>query len=156
MVKRKEGRRKKIPYKKFFIPEEEISNSPSLHPNATLTSDASLESSTSGQLLSKDSTNAPEIGEESGEQIQYAESYSALIDKYLLSNYAKYLIPFAFIFFVISYIFIQDNGAGKLTNWQGIWWTIQKSGILLFIFLASFLFILSCRFLYEKLFKRKM
>lgn len=156
MVKRKESRRKKIPHKTIFIPDEEASSSPPLHPNATLAPDTSLKSPTSGQFLSKDSTNAPEIGEESEEQIQYAESYSALIDKYLLSNYAKYLIPFAFIFFVISYIFIQDNGAGKLANWQGIWWTIQKSVILLFILLASFLFILSCRFLYEKFFKRKM
>jgi len=156
MVKREESRRKKIPHKTIFIPDEEASSSPPLHPNATLTPDASLKSPTSDQLLSRDFTNAPEIGEESEEQTQYAESYSALIDKYLLSNYAKYLIPCTFIFFIISYIFIQDNGAGKLTNWQGIWWTIQKSGILLLIFLASFLFIFSCRFLYEKLFKRKM
>lgn len=155
MVKRKEGRRKKIPYNKIVIPEEEISSSPPLHPNATLTSDIFLESPTSGQLLSKDSTNAPQIGEELEEQIPYAESYAALIDKYVLSKYAKYLLSVAFIF-VISYIFIQDNGAGKLTNWQGILWFIQKSGILLFISLASFLFISSCKFLYEKIFRKKM
>jgi len=154
MVKRKEGRRKKIPYKKIFIPEEEISNSPPFNPNATLTSDVSLESPTSGQLLSKDSTNAPQIGEELEEQIPYVESYAALIDKYVLSKYTTYLIPVAFIF-VISYIFIQDNGAGKLTNWQGILWFIQKSGILLFISLASFLFISFCKFLYEKISKIK-
>jgi len=155
MVKRKEVRRKKTPYKKIFIPEEEISSSPPLRPNATLTPDTSLEIPTSGQLLSKDSTNAPQIGEELEEHISYVESYPALIDKYVLSKYAKYLIPVAFIF-VISYIFIQDNGAGKLTNWQGIWWTIKKSIILLFIFLGSFSFISFCKFLYEKISRKKM
>ncbi len=142
MVKRK-GKRKKIPQKVITVPREEISSSPPLHPNATLTPDASLKSSASSQWLSRDITTAPKIGEETEKQTTYAESHAALIDKYVLSRHS---IPFVLALCVIGYMFIQDNGAEKLTNWHELWWTIQKSGTLLLLFFL----ILLLQFLYKK------
>ena len=72
-----------------------------------------------------------------------------MIDKYLFSRYS---VPFVLMLAVIGYIFIQDNGAGKLTNWPGIWWTLQKSGILLgLLFLILFF-----QFLYDRIFGGKI
>jgi len=149
MVKRKRKAKKKIPQKMIFIPNEETGTSPLPHPNATLTPDASLESPTSGQWLSGDSTSAPKIGEESDEEEQYAQSYPALIEKYILS---RHFIAFLLALVLIGYVFIQDNAAGNLKNWDGIWWTIQKSGILLALLLS----VLLCQFLYKKILGRQM
>jgi hypothetical protein len=147
MTKRKKRKPQQIPLKMISPIVEETSSSPPLHPNATLTPDASLDIPT-GQWLSKDSTNAPEIGEKSEEHEEhgdYAGSHAALIDKYILSRHS---IPFILAFIVIGYVFIQDNGAGKLTTWTGILWTIEKSGILL----GLLLFILICQSIYKKIF----
>jgi len=149
MVKRKRKVKKKIPPKIVFIPDEETGTSLLLHPNATLTPEASLESPTSAQWLPGDSTSAPKIAEESDEEEQYAQSYPALIEKYILS---RHFIPFLLAIVLIGYVFIQDNAAGNLRNWSGIWWTIQKSGILL----ALLLVVLLCQFLYKKIFGREM
>jgi len=144
MVKRKGEKKRKVPPKTVLLPERETSSSPPLHPNATLTPDASLEPQTTETWLSRDSTNAPRIGEESEEREEYAGSQAALIDKYILSRHSA---PFVLAIMVIGYIFIQDNGAGKLTNWEGIWWAVQKSGILAgIIFLLLF-----CQFLYRRI-----
>jgi hypothetical protein len=143
MVKRKGEKRRGIPQKTILIPERETSSSLIVHPNATLTPDASLETRTTGQWLSRDSTNAPKIGEESEEQERYAQSQAALLDKYVLSRHTA---PFILAIIAIGYIFIQDHGAGKLTNWEGIWWAVQKSGILVgIIFLLLFF-----QYLYKK------
>jgi hypothetical protein len=145
MAKRKGEKKKRIPQKTILIPERETSSSLIVHPNATLTPDASLETQTTGQWLSRDSTNAPKIGEESEEQERYAGSQAALIDKYILSRHS---VPFVLAIIVIGYIFIQDNGAGKLTNWEGIWWAVQKSGILAGIICVLLIF----QYLYKKIF----
>lgn len=142
MIKKKGGKQKSIPPKIISTLHEETSSSPAVHPNATLIPDASLES-TSSQWLSRDSTNAPKIGEPTKEQEPFAESHAALIDKYVLSRHSIYFI---LVMGIIGYVFVQDNGAGKLTSWQGIWWTIQKSGILL----GLLFFILLCQYLYNK------
>jgi hypothetical protein len=97
MVKKKDEK-KRIPQKTIVVPERETSSSLIVHPNATLTPDASLEIQTTGQWLSRDSTNAPKIGEESEEQEQYAESQAALIDKYILG---KHSVPFVLAIVVI-------------------------------------------------------
>lgn len=143
MVKKKDEKKKRIPQKTILIPERETSSSLIVHPNATLTPDASLEPQTTETWLSRDSTNAPRIGEESEEREQYAESQAALIDKYILSRHS---VPFVLAIIAIGYIFTQDNGAGKLTDWEGIWWAVQKSGILVgIIFLLLFF-----QYLYKK------
>jgi hypothetical protein len=143
MAKRRGEKNKTIPPKTILIPEKETSSSLIIHPNATLSPYASLETQTTGHLLSRDSTNAPKIGEESEEQIPYAQSQAALLDKYVLSRHS---FPFILAIIVIGYIFIQDNGAGKLTNWDGIWWAVQKSGILACIIFALLFF----QYLYKK------
>jgi len=148
MAKRKKKKRKRIPQRRVFVSEEETGSSPSPRPDVTLTPDVSLETPTGSQLLSRDSTNAPKVGEKAEEEEQYAESQAALIDKYILSRHS---IPFLLALGVIGYLFIQDNAAGKLVSWKGIWWTIQKSGILLVIFFI----VLFCQFLYNKISGRK-
>ena len=141
----KKKKKKTIPRKVITVPIEEISSSPSYNPDATVSLDESLESSTSGQWLSEDPTSSPKIGEETEELTPYAESHAALIDKYVLSRHS---IPFVLALCIIGYMFIQDNGAGKLTNWNELFWTIQKSGILL----SLFLLILFLQILYKKFF----
>lgn len=145
MVKRKIEKKKRIPQKAIIIPERETSSSLVVHPNATLTPDASLETQTTGQWLSRDSTSAPKIGEESEEQGRYAQSQAALLDKYVLSRHTA---PFILAIMAIGGIFIQDNGAGKLANWEGIWWAVQKSGSLVVIILL----LLFLQYLYKKVF----
>ncbi len=144
MSKKKSRKKKIIPQKTIFIPPGETTSSPPLHPNATLTPEASMQRPTSGTLLAGDSTSAPQVGELSGEPANYAPTHAALIDKYLLSRHS---ITFVLALAVIGFLFIQDNAAEKLINWKGIWWTLQKSGILLVVFL----FILFCQFLYKRL-----
>ncbi len=136
MAKRRGKKQQKALPKKPVVPFEETSSSPLPHPNRTPTSDTQLQVFDATTWLSRDSTKAPIIGEVTEDKEEYAESHAALIDKYLLSRQS---IPLVFALIVIGYVFIQDNGAEKLTNWQGIWWTIQKSGILLGIFLVILL-----------------
>ena len=145
MAKRRDEKKKRIPQKTILIPERETSSSLIVHPNATLAPDASLETPTTGQWLSRDSTNAPKIGEEPEEQERYVGSQAALIDKYILSRHS---VPFILAIIVIGYIFIQDNGAGKLTNWEGVWWAVQKSGILAGIICMLLIF----QYFYRKIF----
>lgn len=143
--------KKKISEKKIFDDVEVTSSTTLVHPNATLTPEASLKSSTRATMLSTDSTTAPQIGEESEEPNNYAKSHAALIDKYFLSKQA---IPFPFliILIVICFLFIQDNGADKLTNWDGIVWTLKKAGVLIGLFILVSLL----QPLYKKIFKRKI
>lgn len=143
MVKRKGDKLRRVAQKTFRIPESETSSSILVHPNATLTPEGLLDTFTTGQLLSRDSTNAPNIGEETKVQEGYAQSQAALLDKYVLSRHSA---PFILAIIIIGAIFIQDNGAGKLINWEGIWWTVQKSVILIsIVFLLLF-----CQYLYKK------
>lgn len=145
MAKHNKTHLKNIPHKKVIVPvqEEITTSSPTIHPNATLTPEASFENSTS-QWLSKDSTNAPKIGEVSEEEKPYAESHAALIDKYILS---KQSLPFAIILVIIGVIFVQDNYNEKLSSWEGIWWAITKSIILILMVFG----VLFCQFLYKKI-----
>lgn len=133
----KKKKKKTIPRKVITVPKEEISSSPSYNPDATVSLDESLESSTSRQWLSEDATSSPKIGEKTEESAPYAESHAALIDKYLLSRHS---IAFVLALCIIGYMFIQDNGAGKLTNWHELWWTIKKSGIVFLLFCLGLLF----------------
>lgn len=142
--------KKKISDKRIFNDLEETSSATSIHPNTTMTPEASQKDSTSAAWLSVDSTSAPLLGEESEEPETYAKSNAALIDKYFLSKQAIPL-PFLIILLLISFLFIQDNGAGNLTRWEGIFWTIQKSGVLIGMFIFIWLF----QFFYKKTFKRK-
>ena len=142
MAKKK---KKTVPQKTIPVPIKEISSSPSFNPDATVPLDESLETTTSGQWLSEDPTRSPHIGEETDESAPYAESHAALIDKYVLSRHS---IHFVIALGIIGFIFIQDNGAGKLTNWNELLWTLQKSGVI-FLLVCLILFL---QHLYKKFF----
>jgi len=143
--------KKKISEKKIFNESDVTSSAPLIHPNATLTPEASISGSTNASFLSADSTTAPRIGEESEDSNDYARSHAALIDKYFLSKQA---IPFPLliVLIVICFVFIQDNWAGKLTNWDGIFWTLKKAGVLI----GLFVLVLLIRPLYRKIFKQSI
>lgn len=123
-----------------------------IHPNATLGPDASLESPTTKMWTTKDSTSAPEIGEKEIQE-PYAKSHSELIDKYVMSRFDRKSIFFLIAILVIGYIFTQDNGAGKLSNWNDIRWFLLKSGIFLVLVLVLVLLISSIQWIYMKLCK---
>ncbi len=120
----KKKHRRKFIRKKVFIPPDEISSSEFTHPNATLIPEALLEDSSSGYSISADSTNAPRLGEETGEEAPYAQSPAELADKYLLSRRSIYLVA---ALAIIGFFFIQDNGAGRLVDGDALLWTIKKS-----------------------------
>lgn len=147
------AKRKKIPsisYKKFHPVSETISSEIEVNSNATLGPDASLENSTTGSWIPGDSTNAPEIGEEESRE-QYAKSHSELFDKYIMSQFGRKSIPFLIVIAVIGYIFIQDNGAGRLSDWNDISWFILKSGVVLGVVLV----ILGIQWIYKKISKKE-
>lgn len=102
--------------------------------NATLGPDASLEQPTQDYLRLRDSTNEPEIEEAKETNNVLAASQWTLIEKYIIR---KNILPFAVAVVVVSFIFIQDNGAGKLDNWGAILWTVTKCGVFLGIILIS-------------------
>ncbi|MBU6435705.1 MAG: hypothetical protein KGS09_20920 [Nitrospirae bacterium] len=120
------------------------SSSSEIHPNATVGPDTSVGSPTTVNWTSQDSTNAPEIGEEETPSASYAQSTSALIDKYLLS---RDFIPFALLVVGIGWIFLQDNGNGNLQNLPQLLWTIEKSGALFLLFII----LLGAQWVYKKL-----
>ena len=107
-----------------------------IYPEATLTPDASSDK-TRYSLLSEDTTNAPNIGEEDDES-SYAGTTSALLDKYFFSK--KY-IPFYILLIinalVSAWIYISDNSSHKLNDFDSIKWTLTKCGI---FFLLSLVF----------------
>ena len=115
-------------------PREIVTSSePDIHPNATVGPEASLGRATGSAWIHRDTTSAPEIGEEERSGTGYAQSASALIDKYVLS---RDFVPFALVAVGIGWIFLQDNGSGLLKTWQDLLWTLQKCGVLLAIFIV--------------------
>jgi len=104
----------------------------------------SFEQTSSLRMLSEDSTNAT-AGKRDLKKEDYADSYPELVDKYVLK---KGTIPFVLLVGAICLIFIQDNGAGKLSNWNEIIWFLLKSGVIFSLYiLLSFL-----NFAYNKMF----
>ena len=119
------GRKRKS---RFGIPHpfrEGASTETTIYPDITSGPEASTELPSTERWLPQDSTSAPSIGEESESSEPFAQSQWALIDKYIIQ---KKLIPFPLIIIILvcGWIIIQDNGAGKLSDWKSIWWTIQK------------------------------
>ena len=100
----------------------------------TETISSSIDSDVKQQKIN-DSTVAPKFTDEYESGESYATSGAALLDKYLLSRQPLLLI---IGFIAIGWIFIQDNGAGKLTDWKGVIWTLQKSGILILLVIVVF------------------
>ena len=138
MVKKKRKVQRSIVQEKSIFDDTDTSSTGRIHPSATLGPNSSLNVSTNALLLPRDSTNAPLIGEESARKdVSTQSSWPYLVEKHLLSKQSIYSI---ITILVISYIFIQDNDAGKLSNWDGIFWTIKKSTVVLSIILIVFAF----------------
>ena len=129
-------KRKKFPQKEILGYVEPTDSEPQVHPDATLSPSASIENATSIDLLQKDSTSAPVIGEEEAKE-DYVGSWPGLADKYLLS---KKSVPFSIILIICAlvsgFLFIQDNGAGLLKDFNAVTWTIMKSLIFFLLILA--------------------
>ncbi|MFC1635022.1 hypothetical protein ACFL5Z_09280 [Planctomycetota bacterium] len=147
MVRRVRKKLKRKPYKKRIImPEAETSSHGASDPNATLSPRSVFSYEESKDLLSEDRTEAPDIGQKSEDDESYAQSYPALIDKYI-SRTGN--IPFISIIggavVVISYVLIQDNSSGNLTTLHEVLWAIAKAGIILGFFLLLLVITFFCR-----------
>ena len=130
-------KKKKIPQKQIVSYAEPTESEPQINPDATLSSSASVESSTTNTIFQSDSTSAPNISEE-GEKAEYVKSFAGLADKHLLS---KKSIPFSIILIISAivsgFIFVQDNNNGLLINIRKIFWTVEKC---FFFFFLIFVF----------------
>lgn len=80
------------------------------------------------------STNAPTIGVPEPAE-GYATSTANLAHRYLAGKVplqvgtVMQLLPLLW-FCATIWFFVQDNGAGTLSGWSGLRWTLVKSGIL--------------------------
>ena len=74
------------------------------------------------------------------EQEQYVGNLAALIDKYLRYIVPCRGIPFGIMLVVMGLIFIQDNKAGRLTNWENLIWTAQKCSFPMALYLIFLLY----------------
>jgi len=121
-------KRENIPQKQIMGLREETGSELVIHPNATL-SPTDYDSPTAIDVIQRDSTSAPTIGEEDSKH--YVESFAGLADKYLLS---KKSIPFSILLLICgigtALIFIHDNNAGLLVDLKAIFWTIKKCLVL--------------------------
>ena len=105
------------------------SSKPRVYPNATLGPDASLEQT--GVFPYRDSTSADEPEEEIPESTP--QSFAGLADKRLFSG--KHRIPVSqilqlLVLAAVLVVFVSDSIEGRLSRWEDIWWTIQKSAVL--------------------------
>lgn len=123
------GKKKKnIPQKQIMGLREETGSELIVHPDATLYP-TGYESPTAIDVIQRDSTSAPAIGEEDSQN--YVESFAGLADKYLFS---KKTIPFTILLLICgvgsTLIFVQDNSAGTLLDFKAVFWTLTKCIIL--------------------------
>jgi len=85
-----------------------------------------------------DATVAPEIGAPEQTQGEFVESVPGLLDKYFFSQLRTERLILMIPLVPTVWIFVQDNGAGRLENIQGVLWWLAKSGIA-FLVCAVFL-----------------
>lgn len=133
--------------KQVKIPDSQTSSCNEGAPAFTSASPSLHATAASSGLSRGDSTSAPRLGEPDEGDIKYATSYPALLDKYAFS---KWPVSKILILAIMGWIFIQDNGSGKLANWPGVLWTLQKLGI----FLLLFLLVSLAYWVYQKLLKK--
>lgn len=129
----KKGKTKKNIIKKSFrMPEEPEVQTPA---SSAMEYD-SLPTSASGtpsgdKWTSEDLTTAPKIGEADKTSAKPASlSYADLIKEYILNKQSFFVI---FIFVIFGAIFLQDNQAGSLKDWQGVFWSLKKTGFAILI-----------------------
>lgn len=121
-------KKKNFPPKKIVTLREETGTEMLVHPNATM-SPTNYDSPTGMDILRRDSTSAPTIGEE--DSGKYVDSMAGLADKHFFS---KKTIPFSILLIVCGVgsvvIFIQDNSKGLLTDVGAVIWTLKKCAVL--------------------------
>jgi uncharacterized membrane protein len=78
-------------------------------------------------------TQMPPLDAESKSSEKYEGSQWALLEKYILR---KLNVPILVALVVSAWIFVQDNGAGKLGDWKSIFWTLKKCGVVIGICLV--------------------
>jgi len=135
------GKKKRyIPQKQIGGLREETSSELIIHPNATL-SPSAYESPTAIDVIQRESTSAPVIGEEDAKP--YAETMAGLVDKHILS---KRSVPFHILLLICgigsTLIYINDNSAGLLKDFTAVCWTLKKC-LILCVLIVFIWFVLS-------------
>jgi hypothetical protein len=127
---RKAQRPRPLPY---------ASSEPDIHSDATLGPDASLDSTVS-RWLGPESTSAPEVGQADTEPVAFAKGSAELLDKFLhgwipLPSQPVILILTIAWFAFTSWLYLQDNQAGRLGDAAGLSWFVVKAGLYSVLFL---------------------
>lgn len=117
---------------------------PSL-PNETLSSGLYTSQYPQGSLFSKKATSDSEEIEKINEEEKQVITHWGLFDKIIYGR----KIPIMLIVLFIGLIFYTDNFAGKLLDWKDLWWTVQKSIVILLFFVITLLI----PYLFHKVFK---
>ncbi len=120
-----------------------------IHPDATLDPEASLDS-TYHRWMGPESTTAQEYDQTDRDEIEYATGGAALLDKFLHGGISLPLKPVLTIlvigwFVFISWLYIQDNQAGRLENTAGFQSFGVKSALysILFFFAGVLIWVLT-------------
>jgi hypothetical protein len=80
-----------------------------------------------------DSTKFPGVGEKEEITGELAKSPSELADKYFFSQIRKESVVFLIPLIPMLWMFVQDNGAGRLQTGGGVLWLLSKCGIVLLL-----------------------
>jgi len=109
-----------------------LSNEPDVSPNATLDPEAALEG-TIPAWMGPESTNAPSVGQEE-EDKPYPADYPELLQRFLGGRIrfrprSVFLLLTLGWFCFISWLFLQDNDAGRLSTRVEIEWFWTKAAI---------------------------
>jgi hypothetical protein len=129
---------------------EVASSEPGVHPDATLGPDASFETPSTERWMARDSTS---VGEEELEapgapaQSQWELVYRILSSRSLLWT----VLTLVFIVF-IGWIIVQDNAEGKLSDWSGIVWEVQKCAVFTALFIVLLAVLFAIQWLHRKVF----
>lgn len=110
------------------------SSLPEINPDeATLGPESSLES-TGDYWIGRDTTNAPQVGKEEEKPAPYARGSWELLDKFLhgeirIPPKTIWLILTLLWFGFISWLYLQDNQANRISNISGVKWFCVKAAI---------------------------
>jgi len=106
---------------------------PDIHPEATLGPESSLEA-TDDYWIGRDTTSAPQVGEEEEPESEYAKGSAELIDKFLhgkvhVTPKTVWLILTLLWFGIISWLYLQDNQLNRISDITGLMWFGVKAGL---------------------------
>lgn len=106
---------------------------PEVPPDATLGPESSLES-TGDYWIGRETTNAPQVGEEEEKAAPYAKGSAELFDKFLHGGIrfrpkTIWLMLTLLWFGFISWLYLQDNQTNRISDINGIKWFAVKAGL---------------------------